>query len=375
MRIVVIEAAALHLGFIGCYGNDWVATPNLDRLATESVVFDQHLADAPEPFSAAAWWRRSAVTGRYQFPDAPASVSMPDGAMHYATIPGLTDFAPRVLDAFGGAAAHAPIVWIDGPSLAPPWRLPEDLLTVYAEDDELPCAALADPAVGLGELSLDELDRLQAAYAAVLTFFDAQLGCILDDLRARGVLERLFLCVTASCGLPLDEHGMTGMHRAWLHEECVHIPLIARLPAAQHGGVRVPALTQPIDLGPTFADFLAAPAPPDGHGRSLWPLLRGEVDEVRPYAASGLRIGDSEEWLLRTLQRALLLPVHVPVGDPARGMQLYVKPDDRWEVNHLAQRYADEADGLAQTLRAFVEATCRPGPLVVPPLAVLEETT
>jgi arylsulfatase A-like enzyme len=368
MRILVIEAAALHLGFVGCYGNDWVATPNLDRLAAESVVFDQHLADAPEPFSAAAWWQRGAITGMYQFPGSAELPAAADGAIRYVTIPGLSDFVARVLDA---VAADAPVVWIDGPSLAPPWRLPEDLLAVYAEDDEPDVAALADPAVGLGELPLEELTRLQIAYAAVVTFFDAQLGHIIDCLRAQGELDGLLLCLTASCGLPLGEHGMTGTHRAWMHNECVHLPLIVRLPTAQHAGTRIAVLTQPIDLAPTFAEFLGVP-PREIHGRSLGPLLRGGAESVRPYAASGLRIGDSEEWLLRTPERALLLPIQVPVGDPLRALQLYVKPDDRWEVNDLAQRYADEADGLQATLRAFVDATRRPGPLSVPPLP--EET-
>ena len=361
MRILVLEAAALHLGFVSCYGNDWVATPNLDRLAAEGVVFDQHLADAPEPYSAAAWWQRSAVTGMYPF----ANAAVPDAAIHYVTIPGLGDFATRALDALH---ADAPVVWIDGPSLAPPWRLPEDLLTVYADDEDQDAAALADPAVGLGELAVAELDQLQSAYAAVLTFFDAQLGRIVDQLRERGDLDRILVCITASCGLPLGEHGMTGIHRAWLHDECVHVPLMLRLPAAEHGGTRIAALTQPVDLAPTFTEFLGT-ACPEVHGRSLWSLVRGAMDEVRPYAASGLRIGDSEEWLLRTPERALLVPIQVPTGDPPRGVQMYVKPDDRWEVNDLAQRYADEADALQQTLRAFVEATRRPGPLVVPLLA------
>jgi len=149
------------------------------------------------------------------------------------------------------------------------------------------------------------------------------------------------------------------------------------LPAVREHGLRIAALTQPVDLAPTFAEYLGTPRP-RVHGQSLWPLIRGEVDAVRPYAASGLRIGDSEEWLLRTPERALLLPVAVPAGDPPRSAQLYVKPDDRWEVNDLAQRYADEAAQLHDTLRAFVEATLRPGPLVAPPLvgaaAVLEET-
>src|SRR5438034_2551166 len=48
MKIVVIEAIGLHLGYLGCYGNDWVATPNLDRLASQGFVGDWHFVDTPE---------------------------------------------------------------------------------------------------------------------------------------------------------------------------------------------------------------------------------------------------------------------------------------------------------------------------------------
>src|SRR5262245_37302094 len=61
MKVLVLNASALHLGYLGCYGNEWVATPALNRLAAEGVVFDQHYADAPGT-------PRSSWTGRYRFP-------------------------------------------------------------------------------------------------------------------------------------------------------------------------------------------------------------------------------------------------------------------------------------------------------------------
>ena len=45
MKVLVLNASAMHIGFLGFYGNSWVATPKLDRLAAESVVFDQHFAE------------------------------------------------------------------------------------------------------------------------------------------------------------------------------------------------------------------------------------------------------------------------------------------------------------------------------------------
>ena len=51
-------------------------------------------------------------------------------------------------------------------------------------------------------------------------------------------------------------------------------------------------------------------------------------------------------------------------GDPRFKPRLYVKPDDRWEVNDIAPRCEGETVQLEATLRAFLEAARKPGPLV-----------
>ncbi|HWE34953.1 MAG TPA: sulfatase [Isosphaeraceae bacterium] len=65
MNVVVIVCNGLHLGFVGPYGNGWIETPSLDRLAAEGVVFDHHF---PENLTTIPT-RRSWWTGRYGFPD------------------------------------------------------------------------------------------------------------------------------------------------------------------------------------------------------------------------------------------------------------------------------------------------------------------
>jgi arylsulfatase A-like enzyme len=63
LRAVVVSFDRLHLGYLGCYGNDWIETPHLDRLATSAVVFDRHYGENLDPDAANhAWW-----TGVYQF--------------------------------------------------------------------------------------------------------------------------------------------------------------------------------------------------------------------------------------------------------------------------------------------------------------------
>src|SRR5207253_1294230 len=45
MNVIVVACNSLHLGFLGPYGNGWIETPNLDRLAAEGVVFDHHFPE------------------------------------------------------------------------------------------------------------------------------------------------------------------------------------------------------------------------------------------------------------------------------------------------------------------------------------------
>ncbi|MCE9567725.1 MAG: sulfatase-like hydrolase/transferase [Planctomycetes bacterium] len=56
MKAIVFVLRGCPAGWLGAYGNEWVGTPNLDRFAAESVVFDRHISDRPDPNAASAAW-------------------------------------------------------------------------------------------------------------------------------------------------------------------------------------------------------------------------------------------------------------------------------------------------------------------------------
>jgi arylsulfatase A-like enzyme len=68
MNVVVITLRGCPVTVLGPYGNEWIATPNLDRLAAEGVVFDRHFSECPDPDAASRAWR----TGRNQIPHFPS---------------------------------------------------------------------------------------------------------------------------------------------------------------------------------------------------------------------------------------------------------------------------------------------------------------
>jgi arylsulfatase A-like enzyme len=273
--------------------------------------------------------------------------------------------------------------------LLPPWNLPGEFRDRYFHENEIededeeeegedetdeeePLTPLTDPAAG----PLDDPDdtlflRLQGTYAGAVSFLDAGLDLLLEGLRKDGLLDELLVLVTTDHGLALGEHGIVGPYRPWLHDELIHLPLIVRLPGGAEAGRRVSVLTQPVDLMPTLLEAFGLPSP-SVHGHSLTPLLSGDSEPVRAYACSGLRVGEAVEWALRTPEWGFLLPVRPATEDPQRPPQLFVKPDDRWEVNNVLQHHLELGEHLEQVLRDFVEAPQRPGPLEPPVLRGVE---
>jgi arylsulfatase A-like enzyme len=402
MKVLVLAAPCLHLGYLGCYGADWVRTPHLDRLAAEGIVFDQHYADvlAPrtqfhgplDPGPNLAWW-----TGRYEaFDTADQAKAGAEGTSQLfpwleaqgiatlrivaqsrmavtATPPSLRFPRNRLLDGLVRVAHQDRLlVWVDLPSLAPPWpEFADRHLRAYfpkerAEDQE-PLLPWLDPPHGEIDSAEGARERLQATYAAVVTYFDAQVGRLLQELHARDAYDPLLVIFTADRGLALGEHGVVGDASTGLHEELIHVPLLVRLPGGAEAGRRVAALTQPVDLYPTLVEALGLPQP-EGHGRSLLALARGQVDAIRSYACARRTVGGRIEYALRTPDWSFLLTQSAAAEAAPCLPQLYVKPDDRWEVNNVLQHHLELAQRLEQTLGEFWARARRPGPFQPPEL-------
>ena len=64
MNVIFIINDSLRLDHLGCYGNDWIKTPNIDALAAESAVFNHYY---PEGIPTVPC-RTTYFTGRFTFP-------------------------------------------------------------------------------------------------------------------------------------------------------------------------------------------------------------------------------------------------------------------------------------------------------------------
>lgn len=124
MNVIVVVCNSLHLGFLGAYGNAWIETPNLDRLAAEGTVFDHHF---PENLTTLPT-RRSWWTGRYGFPDEdqgwtplrPDELILPDMLWDQGVRTALISDVPLLRESgLGYGRGFDEVIWIRGQGYDP----------------------------------------------------------------------------------------------------------------------------------------------------------------------------------------------------------------------------------------------------------------
>jgi len=127
-------------------------------------------------------------------------------------------------------------------------------------------------------LGLDEREwrQLRATYYGMISEIDAQVGRLLDHLRASGTYDRTLIVFTSDHGEHLGDHWM--LSKFSYFDQTFHVPLIVRDPRAgpARGGT-IEAFTESVDLMPTMLDWLGLEAPVACDGESLLPFCRGET--------------------------------------------------------------------------------------------------
>jgi len=124
------------------------------------------------------------------------------------------------------------------------------------------------------EFNPTESAELRANYDAKLAFCDEQLGRILDTFDRLRLWDDTMLVVSTDHGYLLGEHDWWAKNRMPCYEEIAHIPLFLHHPQyANMAGSRCDALTQTMDLAPTFLDAHGTERGPDMIGRNLFDVL------------------------------------------------------------------------------------------------------
>jgi arylsulfatase A-like enzyme/Tfp pilus assembly protein PilF len=289
---------------LGCYGNAEAATPNLDRIAGEGVLFEDAVAVTPITLPShvslftGQYPPRHGVrlNGDYRQPGAQTTLAEHLQQQGYSTAAVVAayvlsaDFGidqgfesydepggRQVAVAGGNALQHRAIVerpagevtdaalrLLDG-ELAEPY-----FLWLHYYD---PHGEYAPPEPFAGRFA-------SAPYDGEIAYMDSELGRLFDTLRSKGQLDRTLLAVTADHGESLGQHGEE-THGLFVYDATLKVPLMLRQPDRLPAGTRSARLVSGVDLAPTLLELLEQPPLPGIDGVSFAPAARGQAMQPR----------------------------------------------------------------------------------------------
>jgi N-sulfoglucosamine sulfohydrolase len=296
---------------LGCYGNQAIRTPNLDKLAKRGVLFTR----AYSTVSSCSPSRASILTGLYTHQNGQYGLQHPPHSQQ--THPWVQSL-PNLLRAGGYWTGligkfhvgpnsvynfHQVITKGTGGNrdVAAMARLAREFITqrekrpfflVYAFSDPHraakgfanekfardPAEVRYDPGKVVVPYHLPdtpEVRRDLAEYYQSVSRMDRGVGLLLDVLRAAGQLDDTLIIFISDNGIPFPGAKTT------LYAAGIHLPLIMSCPDTPPGRTS-DVLVSYVDLAPTILDWAQVKGPKyQLPGRSLLPLLRGAKDTGR----------------------------------------------------------------------------------------------
>jgi arylsulfatase A-like enzyme len=390
---IVLLVDTLRADYLGAYGFEAEISPSLDRLAAESVIFENCFSSAP-------WTKPSVASLFTSLPPAvhgvtgfgsmaltqllpgeaetlaerfrgagyrtAAFVANPLVSLRHGFDQGFDIFqrikdTPRLLAtarqwiAKGGREREPFFLYLHVMDVHGPYDAPRpDFEAVLRQIDRGDTRTLTEAEYAQIPTYMQRIEfksdeeryrftSWRARYAAGIRVLDRAVGPFLDELRASGVLDRSHFVLTSDHGEELLEHGGWN-HGNNLYDHQLHVPLLVRMPLAREAGRRVSSLVSLIDLTPTFAALGGVEAPPGALGRDISSALRG-VEPREAAAVFGEAVnGRPGMWSVRTLSHKL-------IRNEADELELYDLSGDANECSNLASEEPEAVARLESFLR------------------------
>jgi choline-sulfatase len=287
-NIVLITLDSIRADRMGFLGSKAGLTPNLDRLARQSMVFEQAYSQTPLTVVSHA----TILSGTY-----PQTHRVTEfGARLAPTLP----FIPELLQVRGyQTAAFVGTIALDPKNgLAPGF---DRGFTLYD-------AGFRPPQRGLEKSSADRpaaqvvaranawlardlkqpffvwvhLNDPQSAsappYNAAVAVADAAVGKLIAILRTAKWYDDALIMIASDHGQSLGAHGEE-THGVFLYDETIHVPLLLKLPQNQNAGTRLTARARLVDVAPTILEIAGVPIPSQMQGQSLLRIAKANADQ------------------------------------------------------------------------------------------------
>jgi arylsulfatase A-like enzyme/Tfp pilus assembly protein PilF len=343
-NLLVVTFDTTRTDRLGCYGNDEIKTPSVDRLAREGVLFSNAAAPAPTTLPSHA----SVLTGLYPFNHGAranglyrlgesnvtlAEVLSDEGYLtgavvsafvldsQFGTSQGFRDFDDEVGEEDLGTFEIPERPADETTKQAEAWLRANAgekfFLWVHYYDPHFPYVAPSP-----------FRDQYDVPYDAEIAFADFEFGRLLSVLDELELTDNTFVVFAGDHGEGLGQHNEEA-HACLIYESTMSVPLIMRCGERLGGGVHIDREVSLVDIVPTVLAALGVDAPEGLDG----------IDLTQPAAGSRPIFMETLQGLADHGWAALL-------GVREGGMKYIYGPES--ELYELTRDPFEESDQLAR---------------------------
>jgi choline-sulfatase len=352
--MTIDSARADRMGFLGAKGS---ATPNLNHLAAESIVFEHAYAQAPGTVVSHA----TILAGTY-----PQNTGLSEiGGTLTRSLP----FLPELLKAQGYRTA----AFVGSIDLDPVNGLAQGFDRGFQTydagfrpaipgDSRPPVTGRTGSEVVARAITwlsrnaqgpfflwvqIDDASAAHASYNSALSAGDAAVGKLITALKQQKIDANTAVIVAADHGQSLGAHGEDS-HGIFLYDETIHVPLLIRMPEAKPAAKQVTAKVRLVDIAPTVLEIAGIPVPSQMQGQSLLRIAKAGGGADQPvysrsdFSQRGFGWSPLESWRAGKY-------VYIRAPKP----ELYDMTADPGAAHNLAQSSKATVDTLASQLDNF----------------------
>jgi arylsulfatase A-like enzyme len=197
-----------------------------------------------------------------------------------------------------------------------------------------------------GDLDDAKSRQLIHGYYACVSYMDAQVGRVLDELERLGLADNTAIILWGDHGWKLGEYGDWCKHTNFEYD--THAPLLFHQPGQKNAGGRTDALVEFVDMYPSLCEACGLPVPEHLEGTSFLPLLETPDRPWKKAAFSqyprGRMMGYTlrtdrwryTEWLDRKSKKCRARELYDHQNDPGETRNLAAKPEHKDTVQRLS---------------------------------------
>ncbi|MGA9769415.1 MAG: sulfatase [Blastocatellia bacterium] len=353
LNIIYFFIDTLRADHLGAYGYPRNISPNIDKLAARSSVFENAYSPSPYTYEAAPKFMQSAYwdghfetwtevmkRNGYRTILFPRRLSM---LLRYvkgmdqsvdASRKGLKQTIDAAIETLSNTPADQPFC-----------------AYIYSLDPHRPYRA--HEGINLGPSLIDQYD-------GEINYLDYHLGRLFDWMEKSGRINDTMVVIMSDHGESFGER-MVYRHNSQVYDDQMRVPIIFYVPAQE--ARRIKDYVSTVDLGTTILNLTGLDCPKESAGVSLLPLMRGEafthpplygehivIDEAPSLGPEKAVHPESRKYMVVTQDGYKLI-----YNRNFYNFELFNLKDDPKEQNNLYDRMPEKASQMKKLIGRFVD--------------------